>query len=1036
MIGIYTGRHGELNFEADFIEQLKTVGWDNHVLHNPTNDDLIRNFRQIINQNNIARLDSIPLSDSEMSQIMDVINNKYNTPVAANVFINGKTLAIKCDVVRPSYNLGDEIYLDIFQSSEVAGGRSVYQIAEQPMFKTGAKYNDRRGDVMLLINGLPLIHIELKASGHDITEATTQIQKYMNENVFVGMFGLVQVFFAMTPEDVVYFANANPIVNNAFIFHWGDMNNDSIRDWQELIKGPNQILSIPEAHQLIAYYTTASIPKNDHGCIENLNAGILMVGRSYQIHAIQNIVRRVKIQRWGTHTPLGGYVWGTTGCGKTLTSYKSGQLITDMSYADKVVFVVDRVELSDQSYSEYNNFARDGEPIVKTRSSHALFKKLLNKKDRLIITSIQKLARINEDTKYIDADDIEKIVNKRIVFIVDEAHRSQFGEMHERVKNTFTNALFIGFTGTPIFTENDKADGMTSETVFGPVLATYTIASGIKDKNVLGFDPKQIRTIDETELRHVVACDKAKSGKTMPDPVKEPRKYRIYKHWYEDKSILEIEHELPASEYEESGHREKVVEDIKKNWVRLSNGIKGTKFHAILATSSIPEAIAYYKMLKALDIGGQKLKVTALFDPNVNTNTISAIDKEDALITIVDDYNRMFGTGYNRDSDPHLSAFKKDITARLSHKVPYNYMKYSEMLDIVIVVDQLLTGFDSKYINTLYLDKKMDTDALIQAISRTNRVYDAEEKPFGIFRYYRYPRTMEQNLEDALRLYCEGDSGAAMVANIDENLLTANILYDEIKQIYDDAGIQDFVQLPQSDAACQAFKSKFKDLKQIVNAMKLQGMNWSNQDDPYVKQLAITNILYGHSIYTILEMRYQDLFKGKLDSKQSSGKPAYGLQNILSEIEMNKIDADYLEEHFRKVIHVMVGDFSDLEKELAITDFEQQLVSLSAIEQTFAKQIIQDINDGILPVTQKTLRELIAEYQASETDIKIKEFANMYHLNVDTIKEIYHDNANHDMQISDILDQADMDYICSVFRCKKLNARGKLNTAIRDFIIL
>ena len=1038
MIGIYTGKHGELNFESDLIEMLGQVGWDSVIKHS-THKDLEDNLRQIINENNIDKLGTnTQLTDGEFAQIMDKINSFCVSPVAANVFLNGKQVVIQSEIDRPRYHRQDEIYLDIFDPVEIAGGKSRYQIVEQPIFDTATAFNDRRGDVMLLINGLPVIHIELKASGHDLDEGISQIQKYMNEGVYKGLFKLVQVFFVMTPEDAVYFANPYPVINKAFVFHWGDKQNKAIHDWQQLVHGPSQILSIPEAHQLVAYYTCASIKKDSNGCIENLNTGVLMTARSYQVNAIREIMRRVKDQKWGNHNPLGGYVWGTTGCGKTLTSYKSGQLVTDRNFADKVVFVVDRVELSDQSYDEYNSFARDGEPIIKSKTAYDLFKLLGNDKDRLIITSIQKLSRINEEkSKYVDKAAIDKINNKRIVFITDEAHRSQFGEMHERIKNTFINALFIGFTGTPIFSENGKADGLTSEIVFGPCLAVYSIASGIRDKNVLGFDPKMVKTFADSDLKDAIACDKAKV-KSVSDAKADKDKWKIYQKFY-NLSMLEIEKLLPAAHYSEGisgqNHRRAVVNDIISHWDLLSNAGGSIRFHALLATSSIPEAIEYYRLFKNTD-----LKVTALFDPNVDNNSDKVIIKEQALIEIVDDYNKMFGTGnvINRDADPSLKSFKSDITARLSHKGAYKNISDADMIDIVIVVDQLLTGFDSKYINTLYLDKVLDTDNLIQAISRTNRVLDFDEKPWGIFRYYRLPYTMEQNIIQALKLYCEGgeDSGA-IVGSIDDNLALANKTYDEIKRIFDNAKIQNFMSLPKMDSDCQKFKSLFKTLVQTINGMKLQGMDWKSDSDKYVKQLEVCKKWIDNQtrLFDILYMRYKDLMPARNSSQDiKTGRLGYDLMANLSEVEKDKIDADYLEQHFKQVIPTLVGDYDDLEKQAAIDEFSTQLAALSVEQQKYALVIIDDIREGKLDVDDRTLRELIAEYQTNAENQTIIDFANKYGLDVAILHKIYHTDGNHDMDISRLCETCDKSTVESVFNTKWLLARAKLNKAIKEFV--
>lgn len=1032
MKGNYTGSHGELNFEADIIELLTQVGWSKNIIKNSSHKDLEQNFRNIINENNIGKLGtSTLLTDGEFEQIINEINFKCTSPVAANVFLNGKQIVIKSEIARANYPANSDIYLDIFDPVEVAGGKSRYQIVQQPVFKTSGEYNNRRGDIMLLINGLPVIEIELKASGVSKDEGITQIQKYMNEGVYKGLYSLIQVFFVMTPEDCVYFANSYPAINPAFIFHWGDASNKPIYNWKDLIIGSDSILSIPEAHQLVGYYTSASTDKDANGCIENINNGVLMTARSYQVNAARNIIKRVKIQRWGVHEPNGGYVWGTTGCGKTFTSYKSGQLIIDKNLADKVVFVVDRIELSDQSYKEYNSFARDGEPIAKSKSTYDLFKLLKNTKDKLIITSIQKLARVNEDkAKYVNKSDIDKINDKRIVFIVDEAHRSQFGEMHEKVKNTFTSAVFVGFTGTPIFSENDKS-GMTSETVFGDCLAEYSIASGIRDKNVLGFDPKMVRTFDDNDLRDAVACDKAKVD-SVKDAKKDKNKWKIYRSFY-DLSMTEIEKLLPSGQYNCDEHRKAVVEDVLNNWDRLSNAGGRIRFHALFATSSIPEAIEYYHLFKNTD-----LKVTALFDPNLNQNSQSVINKEKALIEIVDDYNKTFGTNIDRNTDPGLKSFKSDVTSRLAHKNSYKNITDDEMIDIVIVVDQLLTGYDSKYVNTLYLDKVLDTDSLIQAISRTNRVLDFDEKPWGIFRYYRLPYTMEQNVKEALRLYCEGgDDSGTIVSSIDENLKRANELYANIKKIFDNAKINNFMSLPSMDADCQKFKLLFKELTQVIKGMKLQGMDWKSDTDKYVQQLDVCQkwIDGKTRIYEILGMRYQDMMQAKNTSQNiRMGKLGYDLTASLSEVEKDKIDADYLEQHFKQIVPILMGSFDELEKSMAIEEFSNQLAVLSIEDQKYAKIIIDDIKNGKLSVGDRTLKVLIAEYKTNAENQKIMDFADTYGLDEMILHQAYYSAGNYDIIISKLCDTCDRTKVETVFNSKWFSARAKLNKAIREFL--
>ena len=1036
----YTGKRGELNFEDDLVAMLQSVGWKDGLLKNVTEKDLIENWKQILNTNNKAKLNDVELSDNEMMQIMDYVRLKCNTPVKANIFINGRDICITRDGdSKDKEQAGKEVYLEVFDPIEIAGGKSTYQIVEQINYNTSSQYNDRRGDVMLLINGIPLIHIELKASGVSVTEATNQIKKYAKEGVWTGLFSLIQVFFAMTPEEVLYFANpgASTNYNDTFFFHWGDNLNNPINDWRTLCKGENAILSIPEAHQLIGYYTIA-----------DKNKDILKVSRSYQCHAIRAILHRVGKQKWGDNTPLGGYVWCTTGGGKTMTSFKSGQLIIDKGLVDKVVFVVDRVELNTQSLEEYNSFSRDGEEVCETKNTQDLFNKLKSSKskDGMIVTSMQKLERINDEDYKEKKSDLALIKSKRIVFIIDEAHRSQFGEMHEKVKRTFLNALFFGFTGTPIFSENEK-EGCTTETVFGKCLATYSIASGIKDGNVLGFDPKAIKTYEDKVLRERVALDAA-NAKDIDEVKADSTKFKIYKKIVkldmcakkdEHGKVLEkgIEDLLPAKQYNKPEHREKVLEDILDNWDILSCGEKGTKFHAILSTSSIVEAYEYYHMFKAKC----DLNVTALFDPSIDNSGDSTLDKEDALIEIVGDYNDKYHTLFDRKIDPEYKKFKKDIIKRLSHKNEYKYIAKdpSQCIDILIVVDQLLTGFDSQYVNTLYLDRVLETDKLIQAISRTNRVYDKEEKPFGIFRFYRKPYTMQKNLEDALRLYCEGDTSGVVVSTIEENIDEMNNLYGEIDRIFKKAKIVDFVCLPKDDAACQKFKKEFGQMQVRLNSAKLQGFAWSNSYG--------TMLTFDEKTYKVLKMRYQDLtHRGGNGGGRTPGV-GYNLPTILSEMAMGKIDSDYLESHFKIVVPIISSDSSDEEKQEVIDNFKKELGTLPGIQQTYAIKIIDNIKNGVLVVdTSKTLLEYINDYMSKDTMDRIQEMADAFGLDFEEFKKIVTTSRNekelneHD-RFNTLLKTTDVDKAKKYFLTKDgvdlkgIKLKSQVNKELKEFIL-
>ena len=511
----------ERKFEDAVIAQLMEYGWEKEVINYPTEEDLIRNWADILFANNRQQdiLNDCPLTDGEMQQIIEQII-ALRTPVRLNDFINGKSVGIKRENPDDTQNFGKEVSLKIYDRREIALGSSRYQIVRQPKFKTAPRLNDRRGDLMLLINGMPVIHIELKKSGIPVSNAYNQIEKYVHEGVFTGLFSLIQVFVAMEPEEAVYFANPGPdgMFNKSFYFHWADFDNVPYSDWQDVVK---HLLNIPMAHELIGYYT-----------IPDSKDDTLKVMRSYQYYAAREISSAVAAKDWKDTNILGGHIWHTTGSGKTLTSFKSAQLIVSSSMADKVVFLVDRKALGKQSFDDYRAFASASEEIQDTADTNVLVGKLKSddSDDALIITSIQKLSNVTRDAENIKTADIDKIVAKRIVIIIDEAHRSTFGEMLTNIKNTFIHAIIFGFTGTPIQDDNSKKDNTTT-TIFGDELHRYTLGDGIRDKNVLGFDPYMESTFLDIELREQVALMKAKAQSY--DEVKgNQKKEKIYSNFY------------------------------------------------------------------------------------------------------------------------------------------------------------------------------------------------------------------------------------------------------------------------------------------------------------------------------------------------------------------------------------------------------------------------------------------------------------------------------------------------------------------------
>lgn len=1002
----------ELVFEKELISVLSQYGWEKEIIKNPSEEDLLKNWSNILFSNNreIDRLNNQPLTDEEMQQIIEQIKS-LRTPLKLNGFINGKTVSIKRDNPNDKLHFGKEISLKIYDRMEIAAGSSKYQIVSQPKFKTPGILNDRRGDLMLLINGMPVIHIELKKSGIPVSQAANQIEKYSREGVFRGLYSLVQIFVAMTPEETLYFSNPGEDnkFNPNFYFHWADFNNEPINDWKEVTA---KLLSIPMAHQLIGFYTVA----------DNTD-GLLKVLRSYQYYAAYAISDKVSKTDWSAKNNLGGYIWHTTGSGKTMTSFKSAQLISTSKDADKVIFLVDRIELGTQSLREYKNFATENEDVQATENTNILVTKLKSSdpSNTLIVTSIQKMSRISEEEDGLKARDIELMKAKRIVFIVDEAHRSTFGEMLYRIKTTFPQAIFFGFTGTPIHKENERNDSTTAD-VFGNELHRYSIADGIRDKNVLGFDPYKVTTYKDLDLRKIVALDKSKA-KSEADAISDPNKSDKYYEYinnvpmagfYNDTGsyIKGIEDYIPSSQYDNPIHHQMVVEDILSNWTTLS---RNSKFHSILATSSIKEAIDYYRLFKEKD---SSLKVTALFDPSIDNNGDTSY-KEDGLVELLEDYNERYNMSYTLGT---WDKYKKNVASRLAHKEPYIGIDRTpeKQIDILIVVDQMLTGFDSKWINTLYVDKLLRYEHIIQAFSRTNRLF-GPDKPFGTVKYYRKPHTMEKNIEIAIKLYSGDKPLGLFVPKLKDNLDKLNIIYKEIEELFIVGDHTDFTKLPEEPSTKAKFSKLFRQLNESLESAKIQGFQWENvEETPFILKEDL-EIYFGENDYLNLALRYKELPTSTGDSK--SDDVPYEIDGYLTEINTGLIDTNYMNSKFDKYLRALdSGNVEDQKKTL--NELHSTFSSLTQEEQKYAAIFLRDIERGEAEIViGKTLRDYITEYQVKAKNDQITTCAMIFGLNETRLRQfvsmkVTYDSINEFGRFDDLKQSVDISKARKYFEWK------------------
>ncbi len=969
------------------IERLIAYGWEDTVLEYKSETQLIDNWAAILYENNrdIDRLGDYPLTDGEKRQLIEQIN-LLRTPVKLNSLINGKSITITRDNTEDTAHCGREVSLKIYDRQEIAAGQSRYQIVRQPLFPTECGISsDRRGDLMLLINGMPLIHIELKKSGIPVSQASNQIEKYSHEGIFgKGLFSLVQIFVAMNPAEAIYFANPGPDgkFNKDFYFHWADVNNEPINEWYKVCE---TLLSIPMAHQMIGFYTVA-----------DTNDSCLKVMRSYQYYAANAISQKVQRTHWDEVDNHGGYIWHTTGSGKTMSSFKSAQLIAQSHDADKVVFLMDRIELGTQSFKEYQGFAEESETVNDTAYTSSLVKKLKssNKDEVLIVTSIQKMSNIKE-SEVAYGHDIAQIRKKRLVFIVDECHRSTFGEMLLTIKETFPKAIFFGFTGTPIQDENQKKHNTTA-TVFGNELHRYSIADGIRDKNVLGFDPVMVLTYKDSDLRKAVALEMSKTD-SEEEAWEDEEKGKIFSHFMSEvpmagskddngKYIRGIEDYVKTSQYEEEKHRKAVVQDIADNWMTLShNG----KFHSILGTSSIAEAIRYYRLLKAEHPG---LKIAALYDSGIDNSGDDAIDKEEATVEMLSDYNRRYGQNF---SMAKYGKYKKDVAARLAHKKPYIGIENvtEKQIDILIVVDQMLTGYDSKWLNTLYLDKKMQYEGLIQAFSRTNRLFGiGNDKPFGNIRYYRFPHTMRRNIDDAFRLYSGEQPYGLFADRLETNLNTLNATYGEICDLFTSAKIDDFRCLPDSVEVKAMFAKLYKQLNSSYEAARIQGFKWDKRAYSFTHEdgtKSSVEVALSETTFLILALRYKELAAPHTGTDEDDFDAPYDIDTYLTEINTDRIDADYMQSRFEKYTKLLNSDANQSEIYQALGELHKSFSTLSQSEQRFASQILFDIQNGSLLLDGKhSLRFYLNEYMERAKNDRIHRLSSRLGADEDALRKM------------------------------------------------
>lgn len=704
----------ELAIERDLINQL-TKGESQWVYRPDLNSEekLWDNFFEKLEENNVRVLADHPLTHSEKNQIKNQLNfvNFYE----AAKWIAGENGIAKVQVQREDASLGT-IRLEVLWRNNVAGGKSSYEVVHQVM-TGGEGVRQRRGDVTLLINGLPMIQIELKSRSHPYMDAFRQIKKYDQEGQFRGIFSSLQMFVVSNVTDTRYIAAAKANkLNERFLTKWVDRNN---HPQPQLFDFAESVLSIPRAHEMVMQYSVIDDDKK-----------ALILLRPYQVHAIEAI-------RDASRKQQSGYIWHTTGSGKTLTSYKVSRNLLQIPSIEKTIFVIDRTDLDQQTTSSFQSYAEnDMIDVDETDDTRELIRNLASDDRRVVVTTIQKLnAMIRQFDEGRHQKVYDRIKNLKLAFVVDECHRAVTPERQRHLEKFFTNSLWYGFTGTPIFSENkreQKGDlAQTTEEQYGACLHEYTVKEAIHDRAVLGFNVEY--------------------QTTMPD-------------WAED----EIDEEF----YDDERHMLAVLDAIlnrSKRKLGFNNGV-GNTYEAILTVKSIARAQAYYTLIKKVKNGETSLKISesvkkvlpdfpkVAITYSVTENDADSVSNQAYMEESLQDYNAMFGTHFNLAT---LSSYNSDLNDRLARKKE-RFAFREEQLDLVIVVDRLLTGFDAPCLSTLFMDRQpMKPQHIIQAFSRTNRIFD-EGKKFGQIVTFQTPDRFKEKVDEALSLYSNGGESSVL----------------------------------------------------------------------------------------------------------------------------------------------------------------------------------------------------------------------------------------------------------------------------------
>lgn len=895
-----------------------------------TEEELWDNFRYILEQNNKAKLNDGRLTDSEFAKIKNDLSH-------ASFYDAGKWLVGENGQVYVHVQRGNEpLHLLVLNNEHIAGGTSVYEVINQYQAFGEDDARDRRFDVTLLINGIPMIHIELKNKDHSYMDGFHQIKKYIAEGKFRGLFSNVQMFVISNGVDTKYFSAARDNeLNKKFLTGWIDHDNQPVPDFIDFAKA---VLKIPEAHEMVTKYIVLDNDKKK-----------LLILRPYQIHAIEAM-------RDASKKGKSGFIWHTTGSGKTMTSYKATRnLLMDIPSIEKTIFLIDRKDLDVQTKLAFQSYAdNDTIDVDDTENVNALIKKLTDGRRQMIVTTRQKMqTMINKRLKE-GTTDYNKIRALKVAFVVDECHRAVTPQTKRELEAFFANSLWFGFTGTPIFEANkyeQKGDlAQTTKQLYGNCLHSYTIKEAIHDGAVLGF---MVETL----------------GKNGLTPEEEELTYGKEAHM---RQVLDV--------------------ILNKSFAKfgMEKG-RGETYEAMFTVSSIEQAQKYYELIKRIKAGQDELKISedirrALPDfpkvaitYSVTENEESSKVNQDKMQEALDDYNDMFGTNYNLAG---INAYNANLNDRLARKEK-KYLNRSQQLDIVIVVDRLLTGFDVPCLSTLFIDRQpMSPQNLIQAFSRTNRLFDTK-KQYGQIVTFQSPQAFKEAINSALALYSRGGEGEPLAEDF-ETVKEEFITSLKIVRLLAETP-QEVISLSKEQKI--QFIADFRGLDHSFNHLKA-----FTDYDPHI----LTENHFSQEEYEDYAAVYKNVLAELKTDEPGEGNANDTITDDYELVAVDKITVDY--DYIIDLISGFVDSLGDVESE---AEYEKKLAEIKDTIAAYSEDnpklgallegVLEDIINHKEKYENQDVSIIVNQLRQSAIEKEIRQFSEKWFVDFEDVKyEAYH----------------------------------------------